>query len=107
MTTKSFTLSRRGMLGAGASLAVGALVKGTAFAATPDPVFDSHAHLISPDTVRYPQVPADAPGSAASFPPQEFRQFGTERPLPEAGAMTKSRLPRITRSAVRASLAPR
>lgn len=87
MNGKPVALSRRGVMALGAALAGGGLARRTLAAPTAEPVFDSHAHLISPDLERYPQVAAEAPGSAASFPPLGFRQLGTARPIPEAETM--------------------
>jgi len=85
MTDAHSGFSRRGLLGGGVALA--ATARARTVGRPVDPVFDAHAHLISPDKARYPQVPAEAPGAAVNLPPQEFRQFGTARPIPQAEAM--------------------
>ena len=87
MTPKLTRLSRRDLLATGTMLAAAAATGAHAIGRSAEPLFDAHAHLISPDKGRYPQVPADVPGAAASLPPQEFRQFGKARPIPEAEAM--------------------
>lgn len=86
MTRASVNLSRRQVLAASAALAGSGPGVGSAKAAG-EPLFDAHAHLVSNDEVRFPRVPADSAGAAANLPPQEFRQFGSARPVPEAEAM--------------------
>ncbi|WP_293970037.1 amidohydrolase [Sphingomonas sp.] len=86
MKDRSIGPGRREVVAAGLAWA-GAAMADARIAASREPLFDSHAHLVSPDTIRYPQVPADAPGATANLPGMGFRQFGTARPVPGAEAM--------------------
>jgi len=87
MACTTHRLSRRELLGTGAAFAAGAAIAARPTGASSEPLFDAHAHLVSPDTGRYPQVPADNPGAAVNLPAQEFRQFGKARPIPQAEHM--------------------
>lgn len=88
MRTASSEFSRRGVLSAGASLAISGTGADRAGSSTAELMFDSHSHLVSPDIARYPPLPTASAQAAGNLPDIGFRQFGTARPIADARAMT-------------------